>query len=90
MTALFAPALAAVIVAVVDGGTPAVAGAALYVAGVLGVTIAGNVPLNDALARLDPAQADVAARWREYVRRWTRLNHARVLAGVAAATLLLA
>lgn len=90
MTALFAPAPAAVVVAVADGGAPAIAGAALYVLGALGITAAGNVPLNDALARLDPAEAGAEARWRGYVRRWTALNHARVAAGVAAAGLLAA
>jgi len=88
MTALFAPALAAVAVAVLGGEPLAIAGAALYVLGALGTTIAGNVPLNDALAGLDPARG--AAQWREYVRRWTALNHVRVAAGVAAAGLLAA
>ena len=88
MTALFAPALAAVAVAVLGGEPLAIAGAALYVLGALGTTIAGNVPLNDALAGLDPASG--ATQWRDYVRRWTALNHARVAAGVAAAALLAA
>jgi uncharacterized membrane protein len=88
MTALFAPALAALAVVVAEGGPAAVAGAALYVLGTLGITIAGNVPLNDALARLDPAEAGAEAHWRKYVRRWTALNHARAATGVAAAVLL--
>ncbi len=69
MTALFAPALAAMAVAVLDGEPLAIAGAALYLLGTLGITIAGNVPLNDALAGLDPASG--AAQWRDYVRRST-------------------
>jgi uncharacterized membrane protein len=88
MTALFGPALAAVAVAILDGGPLAIAGAALYVLGALGTTIAGNVPLNDALAGLDPASG--AAQWRDSVRRWTALNHVRVTAGVTAAALLAA
>jgi uncharacterized membrane protein len=88
MTALFGPALAAVVVAVLGGEPLAIAGAAVYVLGTLGTTIAGNVPLNDALAGLDPASG--AGRWRDYVRRWTALNHLRVVAGVAAAGLLAA
>jgi uncharacterized membrane protein len=90
MSALFAPAAAGAAVAIVDGGPLAIAGAALYLLGPVGITIAGNVPLNDALARLDPADAGSAARWRDYVRRWTALNHARVAVGAAAAALLAA
>ena len=91
MTALFgaaAPLAGRLAVAVLDGEPLALAGAALYVLGALGITIAGNVPLNDALAGLDPASG--AAQWHEYVRRWTALNHVRVAAGAAAAGLLAA
>ena len=90
MTALFAPALAGVAVAIGDGSALAIAGAALYLLCPLGTTIVGNVPLNDALARLDPAEAGAGARWREYSRRWTALNHLRVALGIAAAALLVA
>ena len=86
MTALFAPAAACVVVAIGDGGTLASAGAALYLLGPVGITIAGNVPLNDALARIDPDSAGAAERWREYARRWTALNHLRVVLGVAGAS----
>ena len=50
----------------------------------------GNVPLNDALARVDPTDPDAAARWRDYARRWTALNHLRVALGAAGAALLAA
>src|SRR5215211_6149260 len=66
------------------------ASGALYLLGPVGTTMAGNVPLNDALARVEPADADAAARWRDYARRWTALNHLRVALGVAAAVLLAA
>jgi uncharacterized membrane protein len=90
MTALFAPAALCVAVAIGDGSALAIAGAAAYLAGPIGTTIAGNVPLNDALARLDPADPRAGARWRDYSRRWTRLNHLRVTLGIAAAALLVA
>jgi len=90
MTALFAPAALCVAVAIGDGSALAIAGAAAYLAGPIGTTIAGNVPLNDALARLDPADPRAGARWRDYSRRWTRLNHLRVALGIAAAALLVA
>jgi uncharacterized membrane protein len=90
MTALFAPAALCVAVAIGDGSALAIAGAALYLLGPIGTTIAGNVPLNDALERLDPADPQAAARWRDYSRRWTALNHLRVALGIAAAALLVA
>jgi uncharacterized membrane protein len=51
--------------------------------GVIGVTLAVNVPMNEALARLDPGAAGSVAAWRDYLARWTAWNHIRV----AAATL---
>ena len=90
MAALFAPAALCVAVAIGDGSALAIAGAALYRLGPIGTTIAGNVPLNDALERLDAAAPDAAARWRDYSTRWTRLNHLRTLLGIAAAGLLVA
>jgi uncharacterized membrane protein len=64
------------------------AGAALYLAGPVGVTMGYNVPRNNALARLDPAGADSADHWARYVKEWTAGNHVRVAAGVAAAAAL--
>jgi uncharacterized membrane protein len=65
-----------------------VAGGALFIAGVFGVTVLRNVPLNDALAAADPLAADAAARWAAYARDWTAANHVRSAAGAAAAGLL--
>ena len=90
MTALFAPAALGVAVAIGDGSALAIGGAALYLLGPVGTTIAGNVPLNDALARLDAADPQAEARWRDYSRRWTALNHLRTALGIAAAALLVA
>ena len=90
MAALFAPAALCVAVAIGDGSALAIAGAAAYLVGPIGTTIAGNVPLNDALARVDAADPRADARWRDYSRRWTRLNHLRVALGIAAAALLVA
>ena len=66
-----------------------VAGAALYLIGTIGVTIVGNVPLNNRLASLDPENSGSAGVWDEYVTKWTRLNHLRTLAALAAAVLLI-
>jgi len=59
-----------------------ISGAALYVAGVAGVTVLGNVPLNDALARWDAEQASESA-WHAHVRRWTAWNSVRAVAALA-------
>jgi uncharacterized membrane protein len=50
------------------------------------LTIVFNVPRNNALARLDPANS--VAAWRRYVQEWTWWNHVRTLAAVLAAALL--
>ncbi len=61
------------------------AGAVLYLVGAIGVTAVRNVPLNDALAALDPAAPASAGRWHAYVRDWTRWNHVRTAASAGAA-----
>lgn len=43
------------------------AGSALYVIGTVVVTIAFNVPRNDALATADPKHADSAGLWQRYL-----------------------
>lgn len=68
---------------------PTAVGGALYLVGCLGVTIAGNVPLNERLAPVDPADAAAESLWRAYLVRWTRWNHVRTAASLAAAACLL-
>jgi uncharacterized membrane protein len=70
------------------GALHVVIGGALYLAGVIGVTMAFNVPLNNRLAASNPANAEGDAVWRNYLVRWTRWNHVRTLASLAAAVLL--
>ena len=50
------------------------------------MTIAYNVPRNNALAALDPDSAEAAARWPR-TSEWTAGNHVRTVAGVIAACL---
>ena len=64
-----------------------IAGSVLYLVGAVGVTAAYNVPLNNALAGLDPAAPGTDAAWRDYLSRWTAGNHVRALACLAAAAL---
>jgi uncharacterized membrane protein len=65
------------------------AGGLSYVIGSIVVTIGCNVPLNNALAGLDPKSSDALAFWPTYVRQWTAWNHLRAFSGFAAAALLL-
>jgi uncharacterized membrane protein len=67
------------------GASLLLAGAALYLVGTFGVTMAANVPLNNALAQLTRDDPDAPRRWAEYVSRWTTWNHVRTAAAVAAA-----
>jgi uncharacterized membrane protein len=63
-------------------------GAALYVIGTFGVTVAANVPMNNGLDSVDAAGTEGAAYWRTYLSRWTAWNHLRTLLGTAASVLL--
>ena len=94
MALLFGTALAALVLAglsLADGPRPLVpTGCALYLVGVIGVTVAGNVPLNDTLAAVDPAAGDAAASWAAFADPWTVLNHVRTAAAVLAAAMLTA
>jgi uncharacterized membrane protein len=92
MTALFGTALGSVALAVwglVELDEPyggwLVAGGVLYLLGPAGLTMAYHVPRNNALARLDPETPAAADYWTRYLVEWTRGNHVRVAAGVAAA-----
>ena len=68
-----------------NGGLlPRLAGALLYLAGVFGITMAVNVPLNNRLASLDANGRDSGPEWRHYLQRWTRWNHVRAAAGMLA------
>lgn len=64
------------------------AGSLFYLVGTLLVTILFNVPRNNALAAIDPASAEGARLWADYVSSWTTWNHVRTAASLAAAALL--
>jgi uncharacterized membrane protein len=63
------------------------AASAVYLAGVLLVTGAFNVPLNDALEKLPAQSAEAASEWPRYVSTWIVWNHVRVAASLASAAL---
>ena len=62
-----------------------VVASALYLVGAFGVTIATNVPINNAVDRADATAPETAQLWARLSVRWTRLNHLRTLAALAAA-----
>jgi uncharacterized membrane protein len=74
--------LALAVIALLRWGEPGtaamLAGAAVYVLGMFGVTMARNVPLNN---RLIAAGDD--GTWALYLTVWTRWNHVRTLASAA-------
>jgi len=70
------------------GARLVLAGAALYLAGMMVVTIAGNIPLNDTLDGVRAGSASAAQDWSDFSGPWTLLNHVRTAATLAAAGLL--
>lgn len=62
-------------------------GSLLYLIGTVVVTIAFNVPLNDALANVKPESIDGANLWTRYLTEWTFWNHVRTVAALVAAAL---
>jgi uncharacterized membrane protein len=96
MTALFGTAVACAALgvwALADWddsyGPWLLAGSALYLAGPVGLTMTYHVPRNNALAAVEPTSKDAEAHWRRYIADWTRMNHVRVAAGLAAAAALI-
>lgn len=92
LTFLGAPLLAgaAVVVAGRDARPWTIAAAALA-AGTVVITVAGNVPLNDALAAAGPVDQieDLAAVRADFESLWTGLNLARTLTSAGAVVALL-
>ena len=64
-------------------GWLAALGALVYLVGVLGVTVALNIPLNDELDRVVPTSPGAAAM-ADYLVEWTRWNHVRTISGTLA------
>lgn len=61
-----------------------------YLVGCFAVTVVCNVPMNEALARMDLSAKDTAEYWsRTYLPRWTFWNTVRTLACAVAAALML-
>ena len=63
---------------------------ALYLIGCIGVTMGGNLPLNDAMAAVQPGSADGVTVWARYLRDWTFWNHVRMAASAGTCALYVA
>jgi uncharacterized membrane protein len=59
-------------------------GGALYLVGTFLVTMAINVPMNNALEAAVPTDPAAASLWSDYVTRWTLWNHVRAATSFAA------
>ncbi len=66
---------------------PVLVGAAVYLFGMAGVTVAINVPLNTRLDRAGENGPQAEAVWRHYLAVWTRWNHLRAAASFIATAL---
>lgn len=84
MSLLFGTAALTAGVGIAGFGDPRlVIGAALYLVGVIGVTIAAHVPRNNALAGVDRDAPQAEGAWRRFLTGWGRWNHVRWIAGAA-------
>jgi uncharacterized membrane protein len=72
------------------GAMAALAGGLIYVAGMFLCTIVFNVPLNNALAAVDPASGAAAPVWSRFLKDWTYWNHVRTISSTAASALYIA
>lgn len=59
-----------------------------YVVGCFLLTVFGNVPLNNKLARIDPEAQGSVVVWQHFAINWIRWNHLRTLACLVTCVLL--
>ncbi|TPL86644.1 DUF1772 domain-containing protein [Mesorhizobium sp. B2-3-14] len=91
MTALFGTGLICLVLIVAallgwsqSGTYWLLAGAVIYLVGNPIVTMVFNVPLNDALAAVDPASSNGAAVWANQMSQWVMWNHVRTITAIVA------
>lgn len=72
------------------GALAMLSGGSIYFVGMLVVTMLFNVPLNNALAAVDPVGAEGARAWALYLKNWAFWNHVRTIASAAACVLFIA
>ncbi|MEH2486230.1 anthrone oxygenase family protein [Bradyrhizobium sp. AZCC 2230] len=69
------------------GAASTIAGGGLYVIGMFLVTMVFNVPLNNALAAVQPSAPEAGVVWASYLKDWVFWNHVRTVASVGASAL---
>lgn len=94
MAVFFGPAIASLVLSIYALGhwEQSIAlywlvGSLLYLIGTIGVTVAGNIPLNDALAIVPAHSVEGAKLWARYLTDWTLWNHVRTAAAFVASAL---
>jgi uncharacterized membrane protein len=65
------------------GGKLVLISSLIYLVGSIGVTMFLNVPLNDALAAVQPGSAEAGPLWTRFLDEWIIWNHVRTLASLA-------
>ncbi|NLR98830.1 DUF1772 domain-containing protein [Rhizobium sp. P38BS-XIX] len=87
LTALLSIFIAVMAILYWRGGTSMfmLIGAALYIVASLLSTMIFNVPMNNALDKVDGHSAESAQLWSSYLVDWTRWNHVRTVASLLAA-----
>ncbi|WP_448952767.1 anthrone oxygenase family protein [Labrys neptuniae] len=65
-------------------GKVLLAASLIYLVGSIGVTMALNVPLNDAIAAVQPETAQAAEFWQRFLTDWTFWNSVRTAASALA------
>lgn len=69
------------------GAGPALVAGMVYFFGMFLCTVVFNVPLNNALARLNPEGETAQQGWSRYLNNWTKWNHLRTLSSLATCVL---
>ncbi len=94
MTVFFAPGVAGICLTIASffqwhqsSSVYWLAGSLFYLIGTIGVTIACNVPLNDALAIVVPDSSEGKMLWAKFLTDWTFWNHVRTAAACFAGVL---
>lgn len=87
--ALFGTGLLCIAVLITGEGIHRYAALA-YLIGTIGVTMFGNVPLNNRLAAINPQAESSRQIWKHYLQHWTPWNHFRAAAALAACAAIVA
>ncbi len=95
LTVFFGTAVACTLVIIASvllwresGAVYLILGSVLYLIGTFLVTVVFNVPKNNALASVSPADPGSTSLWASYLDKWTAWNHVRTVSSLTAMALL--